>query len=632
MAISLQAGPGNNSGSILADGQTVLTFNTTTGVSGVLAPNTVSTASIQNFSVTPNKLSQTAGTNLSSGGFEVLTTNSLDPLGGLEVNLQKQLRIRQAPTTIYIAVRPSVGTDSTSVVRAVNPTSNDPAVLQPYFKSFGGACTFIKANRNNNVVIYIDEDSNELLNSSNLTLSNGTGILQISAVESLPSSFTAAGIKPGAFLWNSAGSNRIFFSALYGNSSLSNVLGFVTVLSRYETGTGSWTTTRKFNQAPKKLIYNAYITNDPTLSYGTLGASASNWSEIPVTVVAGQNFRQYFPFRPILFQNNIGISFINVGLEINTNATDATCFYCNNDRMFFTNCTVKLGGKTRYNWGAVLMDGQGDVQIGTNSNTYLLQSPVPGETSINYPGYGLAVIGNSVSQDAIKMLGVVRLYNNSRLFQINTIRTSDGPGAGAPHTWAFILSGHINIDGGAGVVQNTVTVADTIYSPSIWFVDNSPGTRITGHFLNDNLVSPIFIDYTTPNTAIYPMNFTNYNSYVYTFNNGLTSDTVLSQWTLSLSSTPAPLINGSRLSFWNLNTQFPTASTSGYGNATATTDPNVQSFGIIASLRNINSGLNTTSLNNTLSSTAFDAFVRRPPGLYDQGAYLINGYRINLYE
>jgi hypothetical protein len=76
MAISLQAGPGNNSGSILADGQTVLTFNTTTGVSGVLAPNTVSTASIQNNSVTPNKLSQTPGVGLSSEGFPVITTDT----------------------------------------------------------------------------------------------------------------------------------------------------------------------------------------------------------------------------------------------------------------------------------------------------------------------------------------------------------------------------------------------------------------------------------------------------------------------------------------------------------------------------------------------------------------------------
>lgn len=108
MAISLQAGPGNNSGSILADGQTVLTFNTTTGVSGVLAPNTVSTASIQNNSITPEKLSQTPGVGLSSEGLPVINTNSY--VGGFKnLIINGDMRINQRIGTINVPLTAFAG-------------------------------------------------------------------------------------------------------------------------------------------------------------------------------------------------------------------------------------------------------------------------------------------------------------------------------------------------------------------------------------------------------------------------------------------------------------------------------------------------------------------------------------------
>jgi hypothetical protein len=635
MAISLQAGPGNNSGSILADGQTVLTFNTTTGVSGVLAPNTVSTASIQNFSVTPDKLSQTIGTSLSSGGFEVLTTNSLDPLGGLEFNTSRKLRLKPVVPSYQVAVRPSDpnSTDNFSVNRALISTSNDPDVLQPYFKTLGGACQYINSNKNNNWTINLDESINEFLFPDTVTFAVPTTALRLSAVESLPTNFINAGLKPGAYIWNRSNlQERSFFNIFASKARLNNVLGAVYFRSRYNIGSGIYTTTRKFNQPPNIASFNLYICNDASLPYGTLGTLTSSWTEIPIDRVPGDARTQYFPFRPLYFLQNNGVAYVNIGFEVNSNSTDTTAIYHTDDRVFIVNTTVKLGGKTRYAWGAILNDRNGSIQIGTNANTALLESPVPGETSLTYPGYGLAVIGTPLSQEPAKLLGAVRLYQGGNLTQINTARDNTGPaGVGAPHTWSIILSGNINFDGQALITQNTVTVGDLMYSPSVVFVART-GTRITGHSVTTSSTSNWFIDYTTPNRAVLPMNFTNYNNYVYTMVNGLSTVTTFNQWTTTLTTNPTPLLTGSRLSFWNINTDFPVASASDYGTMAATADPNVFLFSILPSLRNINSSIITTTLTDTSSAATYENFfVRRPAGLYDPGAYLINGYSLNLY-
>jgi hypothetical protein len=557
-----------------------------------------------------------------SSGLNLNSSNKihvdLDPIGGLEFNSNLQVRIKPSLPTLRLAVRPSVGTDSSTVSRTISSLPGDIDVSGPYFKSFCGACQYMTVNPNNNYIIFIDEDTNETLTPENvvITTSTGTSTLQLSSVENIPLNFTSANLKPGAYIWNNSATPTR--SAVFGTkSTVSAVQGTVIILSRYDSGGGVFVTTRKFNQAPKKIIYNLYISNSTTLPYGSLGTDPDNWVLMPFYFTS--DIKQYFPFRPFYWTGISNVQLRNICFDFDTNCTDSTCIYFNSSRLNVINTTVRCGGNTRYAWGAILCDGTGTIILGSNQTTaQRLLDPVTLEP--NYPGFALAIVGPD--NYTVDMMHGIRIYNGVRLFgfTVSYLGGSTSPGIGTLHHNAIILAGRINFDSQTIIGQSTVTTGDgSINAATVTFVKS--GSIFTGYpyGYGSTTVRPGFIT-SSPNYTVLPVYLEKYNSISYSTDNGLADSYTIRQWLTTPTVNPPILTNG-YIKFWNLNNQ----TNSTYGTFAGTL------FTYSAVYQNSNISIVTYNDSNILTSSATGGFTGPAPSFDQVGAWNINGYTLNYY-
>lgn len=557
-----------------------------------------------------------------SSGLKLNPSNKLhvdlDPGGGLEFNAELQVRIRPTLPTVRIAVRPSVGIDNPAIKRNINTITNDSTVAGPYFKSLGGATVYMNQNPANNYIVFIDEDSNETLIPENVSVFTSTGstTMQVSSVATLPSNFVSANLKPGAYIWNNSTSPTR--SAVIGTRSQAyGIQGTLVIMSRYDAGGGVFTTTRKFNQAPKKVIYNLYVSNSNTLAYGNLGTDPSNWSLIPFYYTTDQI--QYFPFRPFYWSNIDIVELRNICFEFDSNCTDTTCIYFNYSRCTLINTTVKVGGSTRYSWGAVLCDSVGVIVLGrAQDTTQRLADPVT--NTLVYPGHGLAIVGPD--NYSVDMLYGIRMYSGVRLFGFTNVYygSASDPGIGTVHHGAIIIAGRINFSGYAVIGQGTTTSGDSAINASpILFLKN--GSVITGYMYTLGSITerPGFRPATT-NYSVIPVYMERYNSIQYWFANGFSDAFTLRQWSVTPTTNPPILTNG-YLRFWNLNGQTPSI----YGTFAG------GFFTYSAFYQNSNISIYSYDPSNNLTISNTGGWVGTPPSFDQAGAWNINGYTLNYY-
>jgi hypothetical protein len=355
----------------------------------------------------------------------------IDPFSQLYYNNKNQLSLNPNQNYVF-AVRPSdeYSTDNINVPRTINGdwwsdfgnNLEDTNVLRPYFKNLQAVFDYIYKNGiiGNNVTVYVDEDIvsgedkvNYFTTDKSGTYAGCTVTGNLSAgffsTEWLGSRYphlTAGGVMGGDFLWGYDSSADISGSFSYINLPPIQFKN-ITISGRYEinslvknNGTLYYSATgRRFNDAPRKISFRTYVCSEYKLPYGTFTNNLSTWKTVKTkTLVQG---------RQVSFRHDTNLNLNNLCFEFNTNSNDSTGLVFYNGQNTISNISVALLGTGVYTYGALNINskdtyvqicgnGLGDPTLYTTTNwgnwTY---NGYNYETPNYYPGYGLAIIGNS---------------------------------------------------------------------------------------------------------------------------------------------------------------------------------------------------------------------------------------------
>jgi hypothetical protein len=365
---------------------------------------------------------------------------NIDPFSQLYYNSNNQLSIGTNQNYV-LAVRPSdaYSTDNTAVPRtldgdwdsAYNTIDGESTILKPYFRTLQAVFNYIYNNGifGNSLTIYVDEDTvggeqpingvypyatSPYDNSGQYAGCTVTGNLSAGffSTEWLGSNYpalTSAGLLGGDFLWPYDNNTDIS-----GTFSYLNVppLKFINtnVYARYEIGTKVnanghkfYSTWRPYNTPPLKISYRTYICSNPNLSYGqfkdTTVPQLSTWNTVKTkSSVQG---------RQVSFSHDRNMSLWNLCFEFNTNSDDSTGLVFYNGTNRIGNLTVALKGNGIYTYGAIDINSDettlqvcggnlGDPTRYTNGTWTSLNYNGYDFGNPNYfPGYGLAIVGNS---------------------------------------------------------------------------------------------------------------------------------------------------------------------------------------------------------------------------------------------
>ena len=314
----------------------------------------------------------------------------LDPLGGLEFNSQKQIRITVNPATLSVnlAVRPSDlnSTDSSTIERKLSAT--DTTVLQPYFQTVTGAVRWATQNLNSNIAltIFVDEDAPEKLFSL-------TGSLTGQYYESPP-----LGLKPGFYVWHGNSGNFGAGGITATGNLIPEWLGTLTISGRYwsgvTAGSGS-VVTRSFTTPPYKVSLNCFVCTNKTLTFGDFGGSANVWTDVygPSESNTTNDYSRWVPLRgSIADYTSSGnqLTLKNLNFAADSNIDDIYFFISKNTpfNVRLDNITVTMEGNGVY--APILLS------FGSGNNLTIVGSLLAApDNSTKMPGYGLAFVGNS---------------------------------------------------------------------------------------------------------------------------------------------------------------------------------------------------------------------------------------------
>jgi hypothetical protein len=386
-----------------------------------------------------------------------------------------------APAT-NIAVRQNdtssplgAATDNPAVKRSYPTTGNDTGVLQPYFQTFQGACNYANANFSSSYNIYIDTDTIEGTPSPDgyaPVVANDSVKGQFFSDAEIQTAFggsaaAAAGLKAGNFIFNGYYNvaNSVFSGWAFGASLSVPANG--NIYSRYyRNSLGYWTTNRKYNEAPRKIIARYYFDttaaltapfyNGLAMTGGSLGTVAANWTKWSPnnypTVRTG-----YHGTRLGSWNSKFITNFINICFEYFSNASDNAIQEPSNGNVTYYNCTIACLGPGYYNY-SYLYPTQ---NVSVCSRGIPLQDPGSSDTApaMSYPGYGLALIGNpSGSQfGPTKVNSIISITDPSNpwvsFWTYDQFVYSTAGGSGA--TGSTILDGTFNIGNGGGIFAVT---------------------------------------------------------------------------------------------------------------------------------------------------------------------------------
>jgi hypothetical protein len=330
--------------------------------------------------------------------------------------------------TYFFGVKPSDtvnATDNISVVRSLTGAwdGGDGSIIEtlpvykPYFKNIKQVFDYVSVNKlygeDLNILIYDDLIQNNInndgTNSSGGCSFNGNIEARYYRKENLPTSLQSAGLKTGDYVWNQNSTSDINGKISYWGVDRLNFKN-VNFLGMYEIGTSinsnlkkQYSYNKPFNYSPRKISFNTYVCSNPALTVGDFGTDASAWTSLYVKP-SSNVFN-----RPIYFNGDeMDVNIQNLCFEFNSNATDSTCLYFKSGNSYIINVTVAALGASNYEHGAVLAWPKSNVYIcGTQQTDPYLLTPanwgkwtlLKGAVDQNYyPGYGLAIVGNSTTQ------------------------------------------------------------------------------------------------------------------------------------------------------------------------------------------------------------------------------------------
>lgn len=328
----------------------------------------------------------------------------------------------------FFGVKPSDtlnATDNVSIVRSLTGSwdgSNGSIietlpVYKPYFKNIKQVFDYVSINKlygeDLNILIYddlIQDNINNNGTNSNSGCSFGGNIeARYYKKENLPTFLQTAGLKTGDYIWNQDNTSDINGKISYWGVDRLNFKN-INLLGMYEIGTSinsnlkkQYSYNKPFNYAPRKLSFNTYVCSNPALTVGDFGTDLTAWTSLYIKPSA-----DVFN-RPIYFNGDeMDVNIQNLCFEFNSNTNDTTCLYFKSGNSYIINVTVAALGSANYAYGAVLAWPKSNVYICGSYQTdpYLLTPTNWGKWNLlkgaedqnYYPGYGLAIVGNSTTQ------------------------------------------------------------------------------------------------------------------------------------------------------------------------------------------------------------------------------------------
>lgn len=330
--------------------------------------------------------------------------------GGLMFDTSGDIKLAPAAaSSSIVAVRPSDtgATDNQTTIR-----TTISGELRPCFKTVTGASEWASNNLVGNVTIYVDEDTIE---GSDVLLptTNGSNIIAkfFTQVQVDTAFGIGSGLKAGMYIFTKTSGVAIRGQFNWHSLSSGNTSNTTFIRGRFKHGT-VYETKRYFDEEPRSISFNVYISNDKTLLSTTgLGTNPVIWKNILT------NDNDVY-IRNMGSINNSRMEFVNINLISRSNANDITVLdISNSSTITLRNVTLTLLGDAYYNFHAIRIQLLSTILAAqeklysrvTNTNTY--------------PGYALAIIGNK--NGARDRTTATKLANLFKIFTGASIRLLD---------------------------------------------------------------------------------------------------------------------------------------------------------------------------------------------------------------
>lgn len=328
--------------------------------------------------------------------------------GGIELNTNGELKLSPpAAASTSVVVRPSDAGATDAWVNRFNVSGE----LRPCFKTLTQASVWARQNLTGGVTIYVDEDTIE--GSDGIPGVNGGNCVgHYHSQAAVDAAFgVGSGLRAGVYVTAPNPAAPITGGVWWAGISSENLSSRTTIIARYLRG-GAYTTLRYFNDAPRAINYNVYISNENTLAVGTLGTLPSNWLN---QVAWNSASNGMFFVRSMAYIGASKMSLINLNFVSRTNTRDINVVdISGRSDVNLHNVTISMLGTGVYCYNGL--------RIGDNSSVYVnherLHSRVTNTQT--YPGYGLCFVGNksTVSRNrdtATKANHLIQLYNKSMI-------------------------------------------------------------------------------------------------------------------------------------------------------------------------------------------------------------------------
>lgn len=337
---------------------------------------------------------------------------NLDPVGGLEfTGPTKAIRLK-TNNNVLLAVRPSSLTSTDSLTAYRQATTSDTA-LQPYFKTVNGAFAWAKTNLGvvNELTIALDEDSYE----TDFTVSSPTLSGRYCSAADL-----SAGWTPGFYVWhNNSGSKGTGAVVSFWNNAVSNAQT-ISIVGRYFNG-GGFTLpyfTKKFTDAPRKIICNVFVCTNSSVTPGSFtGAAATQSTWTNYNGFTWTPSSTWVPLRASILYACLSpvVTLADINVVTETNTHDYYVFVPRtNNSVLFKNVTATQRGNGMcsvvvYASNGAKLSFLGGTRRPTNSS------------NVDMPGYGLAINSERVGGNYYNQLFLVASEGSITLFDAESV-------------------------------------------------------------------------------------------------------------------------------------------------------------------------------------------------------------------
>lgn len=464
---------------------------------------------------------------------------AIDDSSQLYYNENNELSISKIKD-YYFVIRPSdsYSTDNINVARTLDGPKDDGTIddsftLKPFFKNVQAVIDYVYTNGiyGNYLNIYVDEDilagedkPNFYTVDKSGTYAGCTTTGNISATfisenylqQYHPTLYSTAGLRAGDYIW--AKNNNFDFSGTFYYIELYPLnFNYIRIEGRYEIGEYTnqlglkqYTTWKPFNYPVRTILFRTYICTDVSIPFGDFNLTDENtWKNNVYTKNSVQG-------RQVQFNQSqtVTLTLKNLCFSFETNSVDSTGLVFYDGITNIQNVTVSLGGNGIYTYGALNAESEScKVQIlGVPLlDPYFVSTDQYGQSTWNtwssfgfsnpnyFPGYGLAVVGNTYPnrgsiinfKDSNPYSGFINLRNGAHIDIVDRSIVSREYGFRSYHQNSIILDGNFiancffNLDN-----KTSLVVQQSLFKTSNFYL-NSNIINYNNKYVDDTFLATV---------------------------------------------------------------------------------------------------------------------------------------------